>query len=134
MADAVTTQTIIDGERNLVIKFTNLSDGTGEAAVTKIDVSALSASRDNQPCTGVAIRRIWAMTSGVSVDILWEATVDVLALRIPAGEDIDWDFLCFNGLTNNAGAGVTGDVAFTTTGAAAGDSYSIILDCIKKYD
>ena len=29
MADAVTSQTIIDGERNCVMKFTNVSDGTG---------------------------------------------------------------------------------------------------------
>jgi hypothetical protein len=27
MADTVTTQTIIDGERNCVMKFTNVSDG-----------------------------------------------------------------------------------------------------------
>ena len=39
MADAVTTQTIIDGERNCVMKFTNVSDGTGESAVAKVDVS-----------------------------------------------------------------------------------------------
>ena len=40
MADAVTSQTIIDGERNCVMKFTNVSDGTGESAVAKVDVSA----------------------------------------------------------------------------------------------
>ena len=43
MADAVTSQTIQDGERNLVMKFTNVSDGTGESAVAKVDVSALSS-------------------------------------------------------------------------------------------
>ena len=39
MADAVTSQTIQDGERKAILKFTNISDGTGESAVTKIDVS-----------------------------------------------------------------------------------------------
>ena len=33
MADAVTSQTLVDGPRDLVMKFTNLSDGTGESAV-----------------------------------------------------------------------------------------------------
>lgn len=132
---AAANQTILDGQRNAVFKFTNVFDAASdEAAVVKIDVSALSGSRDNQPCTGVAINKVWAMTSGVAVDILWDATVDVLALRIPVNEDIDWDFSCFNGLPNNAGAGVTGDVEFTTVGAAAGDSYTIVLECIKKYD
>ena len=30
MADAVTSQTIIDGPKTAVLKFTNISDGTGE--------------------------------------------------------------------------------------------------------
>ena len=46
MADAVTSQTIIDGQKTVVMKFTNISDGTGESAVTKVDVSALAALPD----------------------------------------------------------------------------------------
>ena len=44
MADAVTSQTIVDGDRNCIMKFTNVSDGTGKTAVAKVDVSALSAN------------------------------------------------------------------------------------------
>jgi hypothetical protein len=33
MADAITSQTIQDGERKAVLKFTNISDGTGETNV-----------------------------------------------------------------------------------------------------
>ena len=44
MADTVTSQTIQDDNRKAVLKFTNISDGTGESAVTKIDVSALQAN------------------------------------------------------------------------------------------
>lgn len=35
MADAVTSQTIQDGQRIAILKFTNASDGTGESAVKK---------------------------------------------------------------------------------------------------
>ena len=35
MADAVTSQTIQDGEKTAILKFTNVSDGTGESAVKK---------------------------------------------------------------------------------------------------
>ena len=43
MADTVTSQTIQDGERLAILKFTNESDGTGESSVKKVDVSALKA-------------------------------------------------------------------------------------------
>ena len=42
MADAVTSQTLFDGDKHVVMKFTNISDGTGESAVKKVDVSALN--------------------------------------------------------------------------------------------
>ena len=35
MADAVATQTIQDGQKMVVQKFTNVSDGSGESAVVK---------------------------------------------------------------------------------------------------
>ncbi len=44
MADTVASQTILDGPTHAVMKFTNISDGTGESAVTKVDVSALQDS------------------------------------------------------------------------------------------
>ena len=59
MADTVATQTIIDGSKTAVLKFTNISDGTGESAVTKVDVSALSNNSLNQACTGASIQKIW---------------------------------------------------------------------------
>ena len=43
MADTVTSQTIQDGERLAILKFTNESDGTGESSVKKVDVSALKS-------------------------------------------------------------------------------------------
>ena len=59
MADAVTSTTIVDDDRKAVIQLTNTSDGTGESAVTKIDVSALAArSSDGAACTGCKVERI----------------------------------------------------------------------------
>jgi hypothetical protein len=43
------------------------------------------------------------------------------------------DFEKFGGLTNNAGAGVTGDVLFSTADATAGDFYTIVLEMVKSY-
>jgi hypothetical protein len=36
-------------------------------------------------------------------------------------------------LGNNSGAGKTGDILFTTIGASATDTYSIILEMSKTY-
>ena len=133
MADAVTSQTILDGERLFIGKFTNISDGTGETGVIKIDVSALSPNAAGQACNGVKINKIWAQTQGMSVDILWDATSDVLCETIPENQFYLMDYSSFGGFPNNAGSGVTGDVLFTTVGAASGDRYTITLECIKTY-
>lgn len=133
MADAVTSQTILDGERLFIGKFTNISDGTGESAVVKIDVSALNPNAAGLACNGVKINKVWAQTQGMALDILWDATSDVLCETIPANQFYLMDYSSFGGLPNNSGAGKSGDVLFTTVGAAAGDRYTITLECIKTY-
>jgi len=127
MADAVTSQTIFDGKRKTVIKLTNISDGTGEAAVLKVDVSGLSPAASK-----VKINKIWYMTDGMTVQILWDATTDVVALLIPQNDSGFLDFESIGGIINNAGAGVTGDVMLTTVGHTAGDTYCIILELVKE--
>ena len=128
MADTVTSQTLVDGPRNVVMKFTNVSDGNGESTVKKVDVSTLSGSPDK-----VRIDKIHYETDGLGVNILWDATTNVLAAVVPASEGGTLDFTKYGGATNNAGAGVTGDILFTTTSAANGDAYTITLEMVKKY-
>jgi len=132
MADAVTSQTISDGSRKAVMKFTNISDGTGESAVTKVDVSTL-ASYNGAPCTSVQIQKIHAMTDGMGVNILWDATTDALCAAVPQNSSYSYDYSMFSGLTNNAGAGKNGNVLFTTVGASLNDRYTIVLEMIKHY-
>lgn len=127
MADAVTTQVLVDGPKTSVLKFTNVSDGTGESAVVKVDVSTLAGSPSK-----VKITQCWYSTDGMSVDVLFDATANVLAFTAPAGMTDHMDFRCFGGIQNNAGTGVTGDIAFTTRGHTAGDTYSIILEVSKS--
>jgi hypothetical protein len=133
MADAVTSQTILDGERLFIAKFTNISDGTGETGVIKIDVSALNPNVFGLACNGVKINKIWATTHGMEVRILFDATADAFAWMIPQNTNYLMDFSMFGGIPSNAGAGVTGDVLFTTLDASNGDMYSIVMECIKTY-
>jgi hypothetical protein len=133
MADAVATTTIIDGPRKAVIYCTNTSDGGGESAVTKVDVSALSKSPDLDTCTGVRLEKVAFSNVGMGVKILWDATADVIAMELPADYSDTLDFKDIGGLPNYSGSGKTGDIQFTTVGHSSGDTYSITLYCIKEY-
>tara|TARA_R110000751_G_scaffold33259_1_gene82924 strand:- start:2121 stop:2525 length:405 start_codon:yes stop_codon:yes gene_type:complete len=134
MADAVTSQTLIDGGKQAVMKFTNVSDGTGESAVTKVDVSALVSSVDGTTCTGVVIERIWWQCIGMKVKILWDATTDAFCIELGENQSGAHDYTSFGGLTNNSGSGKTGDINVTTVGHTSADTYTIILFMRKKYD
>lgn len=133
MADAVASQTLFDGERMAIMKFTNLSDGTGENKVLKVDVTTLLASASGKACDGVTITKIHAATHGMEVQIWWDATTDVLAWIVPQNNAYTFDFEKIGGLTNNAGAGVNGNVLFSTVDASIGDMYAVTLEMVKSY-
>lgn len=133
MADAVATQILFDGERKAIMKFTNLSDGTGEVKVAKVIPADLTKSSFNKACDGVTITKIYAMTHGMEVAIYWDATTDVLVTVVPQNTNYVADYESFGGLWNNSGAGKNGQVLFSTLDAGAGDAYTIILEMVKSY-
>jgi|TARA_R110000824_G_scaffold15751_1_gene66170 hypothetical protein len=132
MADAVSTTTIEDGERQLVVQLTNLSDSTGEAKVNKIDVSGLATSV-GKSCNEVRIQEIWAQVYGFDGVQLWyDADTDVVAFNAGVG----WthqDFSNVGGL-KMYGTNATGDVLLSTLGTeASGDAYQIVIRAVKYY-
>tara|TARA_R110000824_G_scaffold48359_6_gene136584 strand:+ start:688 stop:1095 length:408 start_codon:yes stop_codon:yes gene_type:complete len=134
MADAVTATIVQDGSRRVIIYCTNTSDGTGESAVTKVDVSALETSRNETACTGVRIEKITFTNVGMGVKLLWDATTDVIATELPADYSATLDYSDISGLPNAAASGgKTGDIQLTTVGHTSGDTYSIVLYCLKDY-
>ena len=134
MADAVTSTTLMDSDRVAIIQLTNTSDGTGEAAVKKIDVSALSDSSTGQACTGVRLAKIVYSTFGMSVKLLWDATTDTICWDLNENYTDSEDFTEFGGIRNTAGSGKTGDIMLTTTGHTNGDSYVMVLTLYKDFD
>ena len=135
MADVITTKIIEDGPRTAVMHFTNVSDGSGESAVAKVDVSALSSDPAGKgACTSVNIECIWYTTKGMGVQIFCDATTNVLAWELIADYGDTLDFSEFVGLPNTAAAsGKTGELLFTTTNASSGDTYSVVLKLKKNY-
>ena len=134
MANTVASQTILDGERLAIMKFTFQCDGSGnESKVLKVDVSTLNPSAAGKTCNSVTIQKVYAATHGLEVEIYWDATTDILCWGIPQNTNYTIDFSSFSGLTNNAGTGKTGDVLFSTLDAAAGDFYTVMLEMVKGY-
>lgn len=132
MADAVTTQTIFQGDKVLVMKFTNISDGTGETNVVKVNVASLTKYQ-GMPCIAVQIDKVYAMTHGMEVRLYWEASTPQLIMTVPQNVMNTQSFDEFGGIDNNAGTGKTGNITFTTADASAGDMYTIILVMRKLY-
>ena len=133
MADTVTSQTIQDGERKAVLKFTNISDGSGESAVKKVDVSALASNSSGTACTEVAVSKIWWQCVGMGVELLNDATTDTLIIGLSPDSNGMHDYSSFPGIPNDSGSGKTGDIMFTTIGASNGDTYTVILELLKTY-
>ena len=84
MADALTSQVIQDGGRTAVLKFINISDGSGQAAAVLVDVDSLSVDPvTRQACNGVTLQTITFSNIGMGVELLWDATTDVPLLHLP---------------------------------------------------
>ena len=138
MADAVTSQTLVATTKRAIIKLTNLSDGSGEASVKKVDVSALNSHSDGTACSRVTIDQIWYDVGGMRVDLEWAATTNVKAMLLggsaAAGNDHGhMDFRSFGGLKNTEASGVDGDIDLTTSGHTNLDHYTIVLELRKSY-
>tara|TARA_R110000822_G_scaffold31076_1_gene90065 strand:+ start:180 stop:584 length:405 start_codon:yes stop_codon:yes gene_type:complete len=134
MADAVSATKLQDGDKKAVFYLTNLSDGTGESAVQKIDMSALSNNAQGEAVSSISISKITFSTVGMSVTLLYDATTNVVAIGLPADytDTIDLSDQV-TGLPNYAGSGVTGDILLTTVGHSSGDTYSIVIEVAKSY-
>ena len=138
MADAVTSQTIVDTDKRAIIKLTNLSDGNGESSVAKVDVSGLNTNAKGETCSRVTIDQVWYSIGGMRVDLEWAATTNVKALMLggsAAAGNVQGhlDFRSFGGVKNTEASGVDGDIDLTTSGHTNLDHYTIVLELRKSY-
>lgn len=129
MADTVSTKTLFDGTKDLVVQLLNSSDGTGESAVVKVDISTLTGPNGSAP-TSVAVMKIDYDIFGMNVGLFFDRTTDVKIASLAAGQGCI-DYTDVGGFVGNT-AGDTGDIYLTTIGHTLGDSYNIILHLRKR--
>ena len=134
MADAVKVSVIADTPTHYVVHCTNISDGTGETAVVKVDKSAIAVALDGAEADSLDIDRVVWCCYGMQVRILWDHTTDDLALALSGsgvlnfkGHRGDIDLVTTAGLKDPRSTGGTGDILFTTSGHSSGDTYNVTL-------
>jgi hypothetical protein len=127
MADTTSTQ-LYDGARNVQLKFTDFSDGTGLTGVTLLDVSTLSPD----PGIHIKIRRIRYSIEGMGVRLQWAANSPVDLAILSNGQDIlDFSKNYAGGWPVPVVAGASGNVLISTIAAAANSNCVLELEFIK---
>lgn len=125
MADTTTISTLYSSDTYLTQHLTGESDGTGETAVSKLDISTLAARGGSAP-TSVTVLSIEFIVSAMNYVVLaWDATTDD-TISILAGSGLI-DFEPHGGKIDPKSSGTTGDVLLTTDGAVNGAMYDIII-------
>ena len=137
MADVVTSQTLVDTTgTKTVMKFTNISDGSGETLVTKMDASALTFMTEDATKT---VAKIWwsvNTTNGKSgVELLWAGSGTSAAnatIGFFSGAGYHDYYTAGNSIPNyatlTANTSPAGDILLSTKGFVSGDNYTVIVE------
>ena len=128
MADIVTKQTITDTSGvKFVVKMTNISDGTGEQLVNKVDASETTFMTEDG---ARKIARIWysinTANNKSAVELLWAGATNSTAVLL-SGNGY-WDLRTAGDEILNNATTPTGDILLSTKNFANGDNYTIIVE------
>tara|TARA_B100000941_G_scaffold41813_1_gene25433 strand:- start:106 stop:498 length:393 start_codon:yes stop_codon:yes gene_type:complete len=128
MADIVTTQVLSDTSGvKYVAKMTNISDGSGESLIKKIDASTTTFMTEDG---NRKIAKIWwsvnTTKANASVELVWDGDTNATAILLN-GQGY-WDLrTAGNEIINNATT-PTGDVLLSTRDFVVGDNYTILVE------
>lgn len=132
MANSVTTQILEEGPRNIIMKIAGVLDTSDYTLNTFVSMAAINQGGLSPTPTQVRIDHIdYSISDQLEIQLFWDATTDVVIMPIAGrGRMTFWNF---GGLTNNAGAGKTGDILIKTTGWTSGTQvFSVILEMVKQ--
>lgn len=126
---SVTSQTIMDNRRNLVMAFTGVAgnDGDQETLVPKVIVANLSPPN---PTIHLKVVSIEYSVNGGLLELLWDAAPPVVFLALQLADHKS--FKRFGGMTNSGGITATGNILFSTQKFVPGSSYNIVLEMTKN--
>ena len=128
MADTVTSQTLTDTSGvKFVVKITNISDGTGETLVKKVDASETTFMTEDG---NRKIAKIWysinTSNNRSAVELIWDGVTNSTAM-ILSGNGY-WDLRASGNEIINNSTSPTGDLLLSTKNFANGDNYTLIIE------
>ena len=157
MALATNFQTIVSTDRKIVLQFRMDNDGsTDNLPFTDLLDPADYTSTDGSACSYISIDRMWyAVEGGLHVNLDWNATGKYIAWTFggtsgssqTSTQVVDFTLGGWGGLippglggttsTGDSGAGngtPDGKLIISTSGIAANDIFTIIVEGTKHYD
>jgi hypothetical protein len=124
MADVVTTQVLKQNPSTVVLKLTNVSDGTGEASVLKVDASTFTG---HQAGAKFNINKIAYNITGGSVVLTFDGATDATAVVLSGDGMLRLDEEMAAPIPDNS-VTPTGDILLSTRNFTAASGYTIILN------
>ncbi len=130
MVNTITQTTMVLGTSKVVRHIGITSDGSEETDLVIYDSSVIATALGiADPLTCKLLHLQYSVSSATGFFLLeFDASTDTHCVSIPANSAGDLDFARFGGIKNTAGSGITGDLMLTTTGLAAGDSVTLIIE------
>lgn len=142
MANKINQQRLVDSTKRVLTKIVLVSDGTNEANTTLIDVSSLNFSlntngrimvSNTNPKTkyNTTIKRLLGnfKSANGTIRLQWHGDANSEIMAIGDGSfDFNFESMVDGGVITNPEANSSGDILITTTGLAAGDVATIIID------
>lgn len=128
MSNTITKTTLVNGQRNLIQLINIEGDGSGEETNTVlVDRSAFTPVG-----TEIVVEKIEGLVVGATIDLIFDASTDLVFARLPDGDWFSHRWDKFGGVSSNrAGTGANGDILFTTSGLGNGDVATFILGMRK---
>lgn len=134
MANTTALQTVIDGPRNVVVKFEGVLDTSDLSSMTVVDPALLTDMNINGvKASQLRIDKIvFDVEDGLAVNLFWDATTAVPIWNCAGRGKIDARH--YGGMQNNSGTGKTGKITATTQGWASSQtlSFTIVLEMVKQ--
>ena len=121
MADVVSSQVVFSGLTRYAVRLTNISDGTGENLVTKVDLSSLPTV----PTYSALEEYSWDVQGFTSVALYWDHSTDQI-IDIMSGRGAR-SYKDISYLMDPRGSGGTGNILLSTNGATSGATYDITI-------
>lgn len=117
------------GNNRVVVRFTGVSDGTGETDVVKVDLDLLKTTNGKVPQRTVVESVSWHVFHLTCV-LEWDRSPHAEIIRINENGTENTGSISWKDVGGNLDPGLddaTGDILLTTTNCANGDNYDITL-------